>query len=293
MIRSGVIRFLQRKTAFTDPGVAEVRQKCVAIAESLLEESKWTPELTVREDDEVSINLTELYGKEMFYRQRLSRVEMNQLTSSDSRKAFARRLYVQEAAGCVEDAMLDFRNSESADASLFSTYRQALLALRAIDEEAPALNRVAAWETTRSIELPWVSALTVAQVLNLRTEAATALPAFRESFVQQLMNPDAKAASIATAIQELRSSAADLQAEITGARVNLERIYRGVFGMLGMSFAIYGAATGQLAAAGSGLLSVLGALHGSGRADFKSQRSAQSKPAYVLVKAKELAMHVH
>jgi hypothetical protein len=132
-------------------------------------------------------------------------------------------------------------------------------------------------------------------VLNLRAEAATALPAFRESFVQQLMNPAANVASIATAIQALRSSAADLEAEITGARVNLERIYRGVFGVLGMSVALYGVASGQVAAAaaGSALLSVLAALHGSGRTDFKSQGSARSKPAYVLVKAKELAMHVH
>jgi hypothetical protein len=63
--------------------------------------------------------------------------------------------------------------------------------------------------------------------------------------------------------------------------------------MLGMGIAVYGAAVGHAFAGESVLLTTLGLLHASAGAGHKEQVKAERKPAYVLLKAKELLEHAH
>jgi hypothetical protein len=58
-----------------------------------------------------------------------------------------------------------------------------------------------------------------------------------------------------------------------------------------MAAAIYAAAVGEATAGTIGLLSVLGLLHQSDRGRHKKALIAANSPAYVLVKAKQLAQH--
>lgn len=61
-----------------------------------------------------------------------------------------------------------------------------------------------------------------------------------------------------------------------------------------MSLAVYAVATGNPAiefGAGIGLLNALGYLHARGKDEHKARAKAESSPAYVLVKAKELSKH--
>jgi hypothetical protein len=63
---------------------------------------------------------------------------------------------------------------------------------------------------------------------------------------------------------------------------------------MGMSLAVYAAATGNPAievGAGLELLNALGYLHARGKDERKARAKAKSSPAYVLVKAKKLSEH--
>jgi hypothetical protein len=146
-------------------------------------------------------------------------------------------------------------------ATLFTTARQQLRVLNAFDRRAPALNRIAAWESTRSIQLPWIERLSVQDVLQLRREAATALPAFRASFVQELVRSDGSVEAAAVAVDRLRSEAISVEQELSEARMSADSLFRNTFGLLGMGLAIYGFASGQALTGATGLLSVLGYLH--------------------------------
>jgi hypothetical protein len=289
MIRAGVIRFWPGTLSLCTACGRQLQKEIAAAAAALLRDSGWTPRATI-EQGTASLDLERLYGQSI--------ILGKQLTASQTRKSpsaiarlLGRQIYLHAAEQAIRSALIDLRYSDDVHASLFSTLRQPLRAIKAFDSEAPALNRVGAWESPRSIQLPWVTSLTVHEVLALRTEAAAALPAFRESFVRKLLSPDADVGTVAKAVQELRTQASDLQAELTTARGTLERRFRGVYGFLGMSFAIYGAAMGRADAAGFGLLSMLGLLHTSGAAEHKARAKGKSSPAYVLVKARELAEH--
>jgi hypothetical protein len=203
----------------------------------------------------------------------------------------AREFYVEAAREAVHTTLFDLKYAELTGGSLFSTARQPLRALQAFDSQAPALGKVAAWESVRSVQLPWVNELSVRQVVQLREEASKALPAFRETFVADIATADSKTADVAERIQRLREDASAIGRELTAATTKSERLFRGAYGILGMSAAIYGAATGEAAAGVVGLLSVLGLLHQIGDGPHREKILATSSPAYVLLKAKQLAQH--
>jgi hypothetical protein len=92
-------------------------------------------------------------------------------------------------------------------------------------------------------------------------------------------------------VDELRDEAARVKSEIDATRTRRDQFTRGAFGFLGMSLAIYGAASGNESTAVAGLLSVLGLLHADESHKHRVQTKAKNSPAYVLVKAREIVEH--
>jgi hypothetical protein len=292
MIRTGVIRFWEGGISVCSSCRKKLIPEISARAEELLAASDYKPVATI-EGNTASLDLAPLYGQSVVYAQPLTPAQKRGKKRSLA-ETIGRQMYLDAAEQDITGAMLDLRFSSAAHASMFSTRREALRALNAFDSEAPALNTVAAWESPRSIELPWVRNLSVAQVLQLREEAGSALPSFRDSFVRRITTGNSSPPEIADTIAELQTEAAQMRAELDAARPRLERVFRGTFGMLGMGLAVYAAATGNPAieaSAAIGLMNALGYLHGRGRDEHKAREKLVSSPAYVLVKAKELAEH--
>lgn len=292
MIRAGVVRFWRGAVAACAPCSKALRARIPAVVEELLSDGRSTPVATIK-GNIASVDLESLFGQSIIYSRPLTSAEKNGKNRGLA-KRIGREFYVEVAQSDIWATLLDLRYSSSTHASLFSTRRESLRALRAFDSDAPALNTVAAWESARSVELPWVSDLSVEQVLQLRSEAASALPSFRDSFVRQITKAETAPADVGSAIAGLQAEAAQIRTELDSARPRVERAFRATFGLLGMSLAVYAAATGNPAievGAGIGLLNALGYLHARGKDEHKARVKAESSPAYVLVKAKELSDH--
>ena len=292
MIQAGVIRFWSGGLRYCRQCQRALWAQFRRIAKELLPDGDSAP-LAVIEGGAASVDLQPLFGQSIIYSRPLTPNEKKS-RSRNLAKRIGREIYLTAAERDISAAMLDLAYSSRTHASMFSTRREPLRALKAFDSDAPALNTVAAWESARSIELPWVRDLSVAQVLQLRGEAGLALPSFRDSFVRRITTADSSATDIASAIADLRSEAAEIRAQLDAARPRMEQAFRGTFGFLGMSLAVYAAATGNTAltvGTGVGLLNALGYLHARGRDEHKARTKAESSPAYVLVKAKELAEH--
>ena len=293
MIRGGVFRFWSGQIPLCETHhsafVGKVDEGVARLVKG------WKPELRVQiEYGVLSVEVLNSDDSTPVFIHPLSAAVRERLADGVPLSELGHDLYLDHIKSSVYQTLTDLNFSEHAKSTLFSTSRRELLALKAFDSSSPALTDVAAWERARSIQLPWISELSVEQVLSLRKEASKALPAFRETFVRRLTARESSVNSIAEAINELRAGAAELEAEFKSLNPASEAMFRNVTGALGITAFVYGFATGAIppAAALGGLITLLGYLHSSARKDEQDEVKLRSKPAYVLVKAKELAAHV-
>ncbi len=292
MMRAGVIRFWSGRMPLCATHHNEFVNKVDAGVSTLLRDL--TPELdATMAGDFIHINGGRLHDPPLHLVRKLTQKDKQRLKAGTSLKELARKIYVEDVKRSVHAALTDLRYSEKISSSLFSTSRQELLALRKFDSDAPGLSDIAAWEKACSMQLPWISKMSVQQVLTLRQEASRALPAFRETFVRQITRTDGNVEPVASAIEQLRAEAAELEAELKALNPQSEATFRNVAGALGITVSVYGFAAGfaPTAVALGGLMSLLGLLHSSARKDEQDEAKLLSKPAYVLVKAKELVEH--
>jgi hypothetical protein len=287
MIRAGVVRFWSSSIRLCAACKNELDERGGEAVSEIVRRRKIKANI---ERGRLVVDTSDIYGTPMVLRGTLTPGVKRRLRRGLKPEALAKEMYIGAARQAVHVALLDLHYSERARGCLFSTARQALLALRAFDEVAPALSKVTAWETARSVELPWIEALSVRQVVQLREEASTALPAFRETFVNQIAMANGDIPTIANKIQVLREEATAVSRELSAA-TKRDRSFRGTYGILGMAAAIYAAATGEAAVGTIGLLSVLGLLHQSDEGPHEKAAAATRSPGYVLVRARQLAQH--
>ena len=148
-------------------------------------------------------------------------------------------------------------------------------------------------DNEREFSIPWVSSLSPAQILELREEASSALPLFREKLFQIMSAPDPTGKSPKEHILELREQAEQVRGELERTQKNSAKYWKVTYGLLGLGLSAYGVATDQVLPGVGGLLPVLQLLmeHKSGHG---SQQDAQlRKPAYVLLKAQDILAHAH
>jgi hypothetical protein len=153
------------------------------------------------------------------------------------------------------------------------------------------LAEVDAWEMTREVHLPAVSMLTMEEVLRLKDEASTALPALRELLARRLgeHSTEPSETRLAKTISELRSQAPAVKAELDGwARSSAPRLEKAVVSAA-FSLVLYSMA--NPIAAPTALVAVLGALyavHAAKTKEIVETEKLKAQPAYVVVKAREI-----
>lgn len=127
--------------------------------------------------------------------------------------------------------------------------------------------------------------------MTLRQEASKALPRLRELLRTELILPAADDKKVEEVVAQLRSQALEVDAELDALRLPKERHFRVGMGGLAMSFVVYGLATqspqliaGSLAA----LLATLVHLRNTERNHDSEVAKLTSKPAYALLRARQL-----
>ena len=194
----------------------------------------------------------------------------------------------------LEEMLLTMGSRTPTHSTTFSNSRVALLGARQFEGTRPVAKEVELWEASRSAQLPWVRDLTTNQIVQLRDEASKALPRFRQRMAKAMVATDeAKATNVIEAMRELQSEAAEVDAELQALHLAREGRLRNLASGLGIAISVYGFATEIIAAGAAltGLASMLGLVHAANRKDEQDHDRAVSRPAYVLVKAREILQH--
>lgn len=231
------------------------------------------------------VHFGKMYDPPLHFYSSLDPEELRNIDLSKDNSELCRKHLTSHLERVIAQVLLDLHSAHRLQSTLFSASRLDLLAIKTIEEAAPRLADIEMWEEERSIELPWVKDLSPGQVLQLREEAADALPSFR-TLMNQLF---AGAIQPSVAIPQLRSEAAELAAHLKAMDLPGEKKFRNLVGTLGLTISVYGFATGFLppAAALGTLLSMLGLLHQSAHKENEELEKLKSRPAYVLLKAQE------
>lgn len=225
----------------------------------------------------------------------LNKKRRDELNRAKSPVDFAREYYTETVRGEIQEMMLEQMAAATMHAAMFSSSRLHLLATRNIEKRLPNLEDIEVWEDLRSAQLPWIRNLNPQEIVNLREEAAVALPLFREVVASALIEPnidsDERAQEI---VHMLRAEAAEVSGELDSLKKPQTHVIRNIVGAsLGMTISVYGLATGAATESAALLLGLLALLHGDSKEDHKKQQALTSRPGYVLVKAKEFLTHAN
>ena len=297
LVRKGVITFGSGSTAFcSDCREKAAEEAAVNLARRLRREFRFR-----FAGDKLRFGSESLFGRPLdtFRKLRAAEVELaRELVQGGSRiseaaEHFALRVIADRLKRQMSEFLVDLATAQNLSSILVSGSRADVLCVRALEEGVGDLDSVHDWELARTIDLPWISKLTAEEVLILREEASTALPRFRELFLQAARVSDDSAASATSLVHDLRSQAAEVQAELDVVTSRGRRLSKTTLGLLAIGLTVYGTATGatSVTAGTLELLTMLGLIHEFQRHDSSEEKKLKSAPAYVLVKAKEIIDH--
>lgn len=214
----------------------------------------------------------------------------------ETTRELGRAAFIPELVRDLEDILQDLREAGRTRAILAAGSRLGVLAVRALENRMPELRTLDAWEATRSLELPWVDSLTPHEVVQLRGEAADALPRLRALVGKHIgRTSDDNDQRVVELVRELRAESAEVESELKTLKWTKQRGFRTLTGALGLTIAVYGVSSGFVPAsvALGSLLSLLGILHSSERQDERDHEQLASRPGYLLLKARNLLEHRH
>lgn len=192
----------------------------------------------------------------------------------------------------VRTALWDARDASLMSGTMFSNSAVGVSALLAEDGRSLTRPEFRVFAGQRAADLPWVAGLTVQQTIDLRNEASSALPNFREFLARRLgAKEDQDAASWDECVAELREQAQEVRSElelVTRKSASLRRNANGILGLT-VSAACF-AAEGPSAALG-GLLGTLGLLHSMPTSEPHPAQVLKAKPGFLLVAAQDILGH--
>ncbi len=180
--------------------------------------------------------------------------------------------------------------------TLFSSSKVGLAGLsllRGIGTDGRASVRAPLREDVNLV-LPWISDLSPSQIVELRAEAATALPEFRElmSTVFSGRHQGESEAASMDRIDALRERSARVDAELNRISRSSEAFWRTTFGVLGFGISACGLFAQNNAATVLGpLLPIIHNILSHQSGDVRKRAELMSEPAYVLIKAKDMLAH--
>jgi hypothetical protein len=207
-------------------------------------------------------------------------------------RAFGEQVITRE----VQSALYVAREAALTGGSLFTNSRVGLSGLLQREGRLPDRRTLLMLEQERDFNVPWVSELDAAQILQLRQEASTALPAFREKIAKALcVSPSVGLpSSISTTIvQELREQAAEVRGELIAKRGNSSKYWKTTYGLIGLGLSAYGIASDQILPGVGGLLPIINLLINHQTGYETDIVKLTSRPGFVLVKAQDILAHSH
>ena len=194
----------------------------------------------------------------------------------------------------VRKALWDARDASLTNGVVFSNSRLGASGLlyqegQRLDEKA-----LSVYSARRAAELPWVRGLSVAQTLQLREEASTALPALRAFLARRLASRphESSGSGGLELIEELREQAIDVRSELEIASTKSKSLRRNATGVVGLGIAALSVAveSSPLPAVAS-LLTTLGLIHQMPAPDTEHVQRLRARPGYVLVAAADILEH--
>jgi hypothetical protein len=192
----------------------------------------------------------------------------------------------------VKDLLFETRVAALSRSTILTDSALAAWGLQSL--EGLSLTGSTAWESVRTIDLPWLKRLSPAELLEVRDQTAEALPTFRSHLRNTLFAGPKTPESIHSAISDLRDAALALESRLQ--RVSVKRLRRAtaVTTAGAVALVVYGFGSRDLNAAISAAGGALGALTSvlaSAHAANKEHGEIVQKPAYVLLKAKQGLRH--
>ena len=290
MFEAGVFRFANNFGAYCTFHSEQFKAQVAKATDVVLQESLSAIKLEIRKD-RVVFQANELAGFNGALVLPMNAKVKRMIAKTKDRQKLALDLLSPTIYDEVHETLFKMRRAAPFRAVTFSNSRVSLRAARQFDAQAPSDTDLEVWEASRSANLPWVSDLSVPQILKLREEADRALPRFRERMGSGLTSGSREEAT--KVIRRLREEAFEVEAELKALDAKGEGRFRSLSGILGMTVSVYGFA-GEFLAAGAaitGLGTLFGLLHAAGHKERQEVSKLTARPGYVLVKAKELAEH--
>jgi hypothetical protein len=202
----------------------------------------------------------------------------------------AAKLFIEDE---VRRALWVSRQAAGTGGSIFSNSRVGLAGLLTQEGRLDGAGQLQLLDQQRSFDVPWVSALNARQIVELRAEASSALPRFRERMARTLSQPDETRTKAIESIYELREEAAQVRAELNVAQKSSARFWKTTYALLGFGVSAYGIGADQPLAGVAGLLPVIQLLINHRLGHGKEVEGLKARPGYVLVCAQDIAGHAH
>jgi hypothetical protein len=284
LVRMGISSF-----GLCEEHAKPIMKQLTDTADQLTDEYKGRAKGT-REYGELALDVSAIWPRVTIIAKRMS--GQKNATS----KGWKRRVLLHEIAQHLLELLLQCKSAERLRSVVLSSNSFELRALRVFDGDNRAEEEVRKWEALQSVDLPWISDLTLDETIVLRGEASSALPRLRELLALRVTGGQAEGLSRrADVIQELREQTEEVRSEI--AAVGLRRFERAetLIGGLAITMAVYGFASAIMPPAASlgTLLTALGSLHTVHDKKTSEEDSLRAKPAYALLKAQEILSHRH
>jgi hypothetical protein len=288
LIVSGIVKFRSPWIASCPACLGSFEDEVDRIADTL--QSEHSQEFSIEPNSFGGFSLTtgSLYDPPLYLRILPSK-------TSISEPPLLQDLVRDAVRTAVHSALWTGREAVIGSGAIFSNSGIGLAGLAYKEGAVRNRSELRLFDERRSVNVPWVSDLRPAQIVQLRQEAASALPMFRELLAQRLSSPsgDINVKSSKSVIDELRQQSAEVQSELTGIQQHAARFWKSTYTLLGLGLSAYGVAHSQVVPAVGGLLPIIQLIMSHKSGTEREIGQARLRPGYVLVKAQEILAHSH
>lgn len=210
-----------------------------------------------------------------------------------SRKRPSRKQLAQDLVHrAVRSALWSARDAARIGGAVFSNSKAGIAGLAWQEGRADSQMQFDQLGVTREVQLPWVNQLAPQQIVQLRYEAAKALPALRE-LMRKSLGSEQTGERPSDLVQHLREQAVEVRNELEIASRHSTKYWNTGFVLLSLAVGAYGVATDQTAATAVGLLPLLQLILSHDHDKAAATDRTERRLGYVLVRAQEILQHAH
>ncbi len=285
LIFAGIIKFRPPWISACNDCLNDFNYEVEKIADLLFEE--YSTEFSVESvDGDVSLSTGNLYSPPLYLKIVPNKKKITTIEPSDK--------FIRDAIySAVHSALWVGREAVIGGGAIFSNSKIGLAGLVHYEGRVTTRSELQLLDDHRSINLPWVSDLSVSQIVDLRKEASKALPMFRETLAKRLTVSSFKDGDLSARdiINELRQQVVDVRNELSNTRRHSARFWKTSYMTLGLGLSMYGIATDQVVPALGGLLPLFQLIMNHKTGTEREIDRLERRPGFVLVKAQDILSH--